>query len=266
MRLGAITPEKVREWYSAQVDSGKKTQAARGYGLLKAVLSTAVEDGRIPVNPCIIRGAQNATTGRVVTPPEGAELSTMVDAITPRYQAALILAAWGAMRYGEVTELRRKDLTVTDDSVVVNVARAVTHTAATGFVVGKTKSVAGVRSIAMPPHVTPYLIDHLNRYVGAGLEDLLFPAADGEGHLAASTFAKHWYPARKAAGREDMPFHALRHFGATRYAQTGATLREIQNRLGHSTVTAAMRYQHEAGRDVDLARRMSDGTNEVTAT
>jgi site-specific recombinase XerD len=55
-----------------------------------------------------------------------------------------------------------------------------------------------------------------------------------------------------------MPFHALRHFGATRFAQTGATLKEIQERIGHSTVTAAMRYQHTAGRDLELAKRMSD--------
>ena len=28
------------------------------------------------------------------------------------------------------------------------------------------------------------------------------------------------------------------------YAQTGASLADIQERLGHSTVQAAMRYQH----------------------
>jgi integrase len=86
---------------------------------------------------------------------------------------------------------------------------------------------------------------------------LLFPAADGTSHLAQSTFAKHWYPARKVAKREDMPWHALRHYGATRAALAGATLKELQDRLGHSTVAAAMRYQHTAGRDAELAAKMS---------
>jgi integrase len=55
-----------------------------------------------------------------------------------------------------------------------------------------------------------------------------------------------------------LPFHGLRHYGATKFAQTGATLKEIQERIGHSTVAAAMRYQHTAGRDAELAKRMSE--------
>lgn len=258
MRLNAITPDMVREWYAVQVASGRRTQAARAYGLLKSVMATALEDGRIPSNPCLIRGAQNASTGRTVEPPTSVELSKLVEAITPRYKAAVILSAWGGLRYGELTELRRRDLIVTDDTVIVNVSRAVTHTTGIGFVVGKTKSAAGVRSVMMPPHVTATIVEHLSAYVDEAPDALLFPAADGVTHLAASTFTKHYYPARAKAGRPDMPFHALRHFGATKFAQTGATLREIQERLGHSTVAAAMRYQHTAGRDTELAKRMSE--------
>ncbi|NYF10805.1 integrase [Leifsonia sp. AK011] len=258
LRLNAITPEMVREWYSVQVASGRLTQAARAYGLLKSVLATALEDGRIPTNPCLVRGAQNASTGRKVEPPTSAELAVLVEAITDRYKAAVIISAWGGLRFGELTELRRKDLAVTDDTVIVNVTRAVTHTTGLGFVVGKTKSAAGVRSVMLPPHVSEAVTRHLADHVDDSPDALLFPASDGVTHLAASTFAKHFYPARERAGRPDMPFHALRHYGATKFAQTGATLREIQERIGHSTVAAAMRYQHSAGRDTELARRMSD--------
>lgn len=262
-RLSTLTPELVRSWYSALVKTGAKTQAARAYGFLNAVLTTALEDGRIVVNPCMIRGAQNASTGREVTPPTPAELQKIQDRITDRFKAAVVIAAWAGCRYGELTELRRKDIRVTMDgkdvlSVVVQVSRAVTHTAGLGFVVGKTKSEAGVRSIAIPPHVQNVIVEHLAKHVDHSPDALLFPAADGVTHLAQSSFAKHWYPARKAAGREDMPWHALRHYGATRAALAGATLKELQERLGHSTVAAAMRYQHTAGRDSELAKRMSD--------
>lgn len=262
-RLRAITPEVVRTWYASEVERGRKTQAARAYGLLKSVMATALEDGRISSNPCLIRGAQNATTGKKVTPPTPAELQTIVDAITPRYKAAVILAAWGGLRYGEVTELRRRDVLVTEDTsgaatIIVNVGRAVTHTTGKGFVVGSPKSEAGVRAIVMPPHVASIVTEHLKAHTAVDSEALLFPASDGVTHLAASTFTKHFYPARAVADRSDMNFHALRHYGATRYAQTGATLKEIQARLGHSTVAAAMRYQHVADRDAELARRMSE--------
>jgi integrase len=261
-RLNALTPAVIRAWYAEQTATGA-TQAARAYGFLKSVLNTAVEDGKLTTNPCIIRGAQNATTGRKVEPPTPEQLQKILDTITPRYKAAVIIAAWAGCRWGEMTELRRKDILITRngktvEQVIVKVERAVTQTTGEGFLVGKTKSEAGVRSIVLPPHVHALVVDHLATYVNDFPNALLFPAADGTSHLAQSTFAKHWYPARKVAKREDMPWHALRHYGATRAALAGATLKELQDRLGHSTVAAAMRYQHSAGRDAELAARMSE--------
>ena len=55
-----------------------------------------------------------------------------------------------------------------------------------------------------------------------------------------------------------MHFHDLRHFGGVMAALTGATTRELMDRLGHSTATAATRYQHvAAGRADALAERLS---------
>ncbi len=263
LRLSAITPESVRGWYSGLVTAGTKTQAARAYELFKSIMTTAVADGRVKVNPCQIRGAASASTGKRVEPPTGAELQKILDAITPRYKAAVILAAWAGVRYGELTELRVKDIEFMHadgklEVVVVNVRRAVTNVTGQGFIVGDTKSEAGVRTIVLPPHVNGIIEAHLREYVPRFPESLLFPAADGKTHLSQTTFYKHWDTARRAAGREDMPWHALRHYGATRAALAGATLKELQARLGHSTVAAAMRYQHTAGRDEELARRMSD--------
>lgn len=262
-RLSAISPESVRTWYSDLLKSGTKTQAARAYELLKSILTTAVNDGRLKSNPCQIRGAASASTGRKVIPPTAAELQKMIDTITPRFKAAVVLAAWTGVRYGELTELRRKDIDiVTDESgvaaIVVNVSRGVTHVTGEGFVVGATKSEAGVRSIVLPPHANPIVLEHLKTHVGRFPDSLLFPASDGSSHLAQSSFHKHWDPARIAAKRPDLPWHGLRHYGATRAALAGATLKELQTRLGHSTVAAAMRYQHTAGRDEELARRMSE--------
>jgi len=45
---------------------------------------------------------------------------------------------------------------------------------------------------------------------------------------------------------DDLHFHDLRHAGATWAAQSGATIKELQDRLGHASSAAAMRYQHLA--------------------
>ena len=85
----------------------------------------------------------------------------------------------------------------------------------------------------------------------------MFPAAAG-GHMAPSSLYAVYYPARKTAGRDDLRFHDLRHTGAVLAAATGATLAELMARLGHSTVTAAMRYQHAAAdRDKAIAAALS---------
>lgn len=261
-RLTAIDPPMVRAWYAEQVATGKITQSARAYGLLSSVLNTAVQDGLISSNPCTIRGARNAATGRKVEPPTDAELEIILNHIDPRFKAMILISAWGAARYGEVTELRRKDLnTIEQDGqrfIQITISRGVSYITGRGFVVGGTKSKAGNRVVLLPPHLTPDIEAHLAHpgWVGDGEDALLFPAASG-GHLFEPTWTRKWFPARAAAGREDMPFHALRHFGATKFAQTGATLKELQARLGHATVHTAMRYQHEGERSAELVTRMS---------
>ena len=76
--------------------------------------------------------------------------------------------------------------------------------------------------------------------------------------MGHGTFYKTWDKARKAAGRPDLRFHDLRHSGAVWAAQSGATLAELMNRLGHTTPAMAIRYQHVAkDRDAEIARRLS---------
>ncbi|OCW85086.1 hypothetical protein A8M60_07385 [Nocardia farcinica] len=98
---------------------------------------------------------------------------------------------------------------------------------------------------------------HLAHFTEAGPEGLLF-AAD-RGYLTPTTLYRWYYPAREAAGRPDLRFHDLRHTGAVLAAQTGATLAELMERLGHSTPAAAMRYQHAAkDRGAEIARLLSE--------
>jgi integrase len=57
-------------------------------------------------------------------------------------------------------------------------------------------------------------------------------------------------PAACRAPASILHFHDLRHTGGALSAATGATLKELMARLGHSSVRAAMIYQH-ATRDRD---------------
>src|SRR5262249_41380002 len=98
------------------------------------------------------------------------------------------------------------------------------------------------------------------RHVPARQDALLFPSAhDPAGHLNPATLRFPFRRAREAAGRPDLHFHDLRHTGAVLAAATGATLAELMARLGHSTVPAALRYQHAAeDRDKAIAAALSE--------
>lgn len=257
--VGSITPARVREWRSAQLATGRKTQTSRAYGLLSAIMATAAHDGIADANPCTIKGGQATHTGRKVVPPTDAELDAILARITPRYRALVVVAAVGGLRFGEAIALRAKDVTVERDdagavaAVRLNVERGVVRTAE-GMVAGSTKSEAGVRRVGIFGPDAEVVAEHVRGLIG---DALLFPAKDGVSYLAQSAFWKHWNPARTAAGRADMPFHALRHYAGTSYAQAGATPRETMARLGHSSLGAAMRYQHSGNRDDELAARMA---------
>jgi integrase len=251
--IASITADDVRGWY-ATLDRDTPTLRAHCYSLLRTIMGTAVTDGKISANPCAIRGA--GTTKRAITirPASLDELTKLTNAMPDRYQAMILLAAWCALRFGELTELRRHDVDI--DDAVIRVRRGVVR-AGGAFKTGTPKSVASVRDVAIPPHLLPALREHLVNHVAPGQDSLIFPAHGG-GHLAPGTLHRHYYRARDAAGRGDLRFHDLRHTGSVLAAATGATLAELMARLGHSSVAAALRYQHAAaGRDREIAAMLS---------
>ena len=253
--LKGITADLVDDWHMQQ-GKGSPTATAHAYGLLRTILGDAFQRRLIPHNPVHIRGAGSSRRAKKIRPATLPELATLTQAMPARYRAMVLLAAWCGLRFGELTELRRKDIDAKNG--VLRIRRAVVR-ADGQTLISTPKSDAGTRDVAVPPHLHQALREHLAEHTGPGREDLLFPAADGKSNMAPSTLYKVFYPARAAAGRPDLRFHDLRHTGAVLAAQTGATLAELMARLGHSTAAAAMRYQHASrDRDVVIAARLSE--------
>ncbi|MBK6442860.1 MAG: site-specific integrase [Actinomycetales bacterium] len=252
--VGKITVDDVDRWYEAFPKSSP-TYRAHAYSLLKSVMAYAVLKRAARANPCQIEGAGAARRVKIIKPATLTELEAIAAAMPERYRPMVLLSSWCALRFGELTELRRKDLAL--EAEVIHVRRGVVRVNGE-FVIGSPKSDAGVRDVAIPPHLIPMLKAHRDGMPLRGPDALVFPAADGVSHIAPSTLYRVYYPAREAAGRPDLRWHDLRHTGAVLAAQTGATLAELMSRLGHSTPQAALRYQHTAkGRDAEIARNLS---------
>ncbi len=253
--LAAIKTDDVRKWY-AKTLVDKPTTRAHTYALLKAILATAVDEEYMDSNPCRIRGAGGTKAVHRVTPASVAEIEVITAKMPEHLQLAVTCASWLAMRLGEILELRRGDIDL--DAGVVRVRRALVRVGGL-LQVDTPKSTAGVRDIAIPPHLLLGFGDHLSNYVGTDGDALLFPSsADPTRWHQAKRLYEHYHQARAAAGRDNLRWHDLRHSGAVLAALSGASLAELMSRLGHSTPHAALRYQHVAsGRDAAVAAAMS---------
>lgn len=261
LTLDAITAESVRKWY-ATLDPTFPTRRAHRYSLLRTIMNSAIEDELIEVNPCRIRGAGQAKRVHEIKIASREEVATMVNALPDRYKLMLLLTYGCGFRFGELTELRRRDVELTeqDGALVdgtVSIRRGVTWVRGKP-VVGTPKSHAGLRTVHVPPHMLGELRAHINGHAQEGPDGLLFTSMTGDNHLNHGTWRKSFETARSAAGREDLHFHDIRHTCFVNLAIAGATTRELMYVAGHTTPTMAMRYQHVAeSRLPELAKRMS---------
>jgi integrase len=257
VQLGKLTPFVIRGWHSKMAKGGRPgpITIAKAYRLLKTICSTAVADELIVRNPCNVRGAAvERSKERPVL--SVVQIEALVDAIDPRYRGMVLLGSWCGLRLGELLALTRSDIDLPNG--VVHVSKAAAELKSGERVVGPPKTAAGIRKVALPPHVLPAVEAHLKAFTGPELDDLVFVGTKGQAVRRASLYTA-WQVAVKQAGLEGTRFHDLRHTGATLAAMTGASTKELMARLGHASSVAALRYQHATeARDVAIALALSD--------
>ncbi len=263
-----ITAAQVSEWWADSISKGKKTSTSKAYKLLSATLRRAMGEKLIPSNPCMVKGAQTAISGKKVLIPSMEEVGLIAQNINPRYSRMIILLAFGGFRFGEVTELRRKDVSETvvnkKKAFVFRVERAVTLVgteSGKGYhMVDKPKSEAGIRSVTVSSMLTP-MIESILGDLDDDPNSLLFPCAtDTNGHIRHDVFMNSWRPALAKSGIPAGKYapHSLRHFAGSHLHKAGANIPELKQWLGDKSTAAVMRYVHSTGRTADLADGMLD--------
>ena len=123
----------------------------------------------------------------------------------------------------------------------------------------------------MPSIVARALTDHIGAQADHSRSALIFPGDDGELLAPTALYGRRarveerngrmyrkaaygFHAAREAIGKPTLHWHDLRRTAATLGAQSGATVRELQHRLGHTTPAMALHYQlATAQRDRSIA-------------
>lgn len=257
--LGDITSADVQAWWQEMGrEHATPTRNNHAYQLLKTILNAAIADNTMAgKNPCQV-------SKKVAKPPKPRKVEWLTDEeldkvaarVPEHYRVAVYVSAWCATRTGELFELRRKDVRVSPDKVMLKIQRQAPRVG-NKLVVGKPKSDAGIRDITVPPHVATMLLDHMKKRTGKGPESFVFTTTRGQ-RLSTTAFTKTVKAGLALVGKQDMHIHDLRHVGGTLAAHAGATTKELMSRLGHETPAMAMRYQIAAAeRDVEIAAAMS---------
>ncbi len=240
--IGRITPGDVREWHASlcSTDLGRNT-VAKCYRLLREILGAAVDDERIPRNPCKIKGGgvEHSAERPTATPEQVWALAELVPA---HVRCLVLLAGFGNLRTSELLGLERHHINPLHQTISVTQGE---HQLANGqLVLTEPKSRAGTRTFVLPSELMEEVCAHLEQFTAPEPGARVFTGAKG-GPLRRHVLAKVW---RNARAQVDLPdgfvFHDLRHTAQTLGGRAGATLADLKHRGGHSSVEAVMRYQH----------------------
>src|SRR5699024_1837511 len=206
-----------------------------------------------PVRASIPKGDPHSIDPEQVATPE--QVVQLAEAMPERLRIAVPLAAWCALRQGELLGLQRRDLDL--KAALLHVRRQWhSKSQPPAYAPPKTGS---ARSVSVPGALIEPLRQHLDGHVLTGAESPLFPSSrDRKRPMGQTGLDKAWRQARADVGVPNLRFHDLRATGLTEYARAGATLDELMRRGGHRDVNVALRYQRAtAERDKALTEKLN---------
>ncbi|TDE12997.1 hypothetical protein E1269_06260 [Jiangella asiatica] len=126
-------------------------------------MNAAVRDDAIIRNPCMIPGAGSVKSRerKIATADQVVELITTIS--PERYRAAVVLAAWCALRRGEVCGMRREDVNLAKGTVSVRENHVELLESPVRYN-KEPKTPPGKREVTAPPHVLTFLVQHAERW------------------------------------------------------------------------------------------------------
>ena len=223
--------------------------------VLSMVLQEAVEDRRIPFNPC--RGVRVTTTGRLERPHAStAQVAAIAERMRRPIDRLMVLtAAYTGMRWGELAGLDRGNVDLDHGIIRVHPEVGALHEVGGQLFLGPPKTADSPRTIDLPP----FLTQRIRHGLASHDHPLVFPGARGGFQRRSNFNRRAWTPTvagDPAAGVPSilagMHFHDLRHTHKTWLIEDGipeiVQARRLGHRLGgvrgiYSHVTPAMRQR-----------------------
>jgi integrase len=215
--------------------------------VLSMVLQEAVEDRRIPFNPC--HGVRVNIGGRPERPHATTEQVAAIAARMRRPIDALmvITAAYTGMRWGELSGLDRANVDLEHGSIHVHPDVGALHEVGGKLFLGPPKTADSVRHIDLAPFLTALFKAALDGHD----HPIVFPGARGGFQRRSNFNRRAWTPATTGDPQQNIPpilagmhFHDLRHTHKTWLIEDGIPEIVQARRLGHRLPGVRGIYSH----------------------
>lgn len=239
--LGSITPLHVQGWVNELTAEGLSASTVHGcYRLLSRVMRAAERTEMIAASPCRDITLPRSETSEMLFL-DAESLGRLAREAAP-YSLLVYSAGYLGLRWGELAGLRRARVDLVGNNVeVVDILTEVRG----HLQIGPPKTKAARRRVSVPDFLADMFKQHLKtRPRDPGT--LVFVGRDGEPLRRTNFRRRYWQPAVQRAGLpHTLRFHDLRHTCASLLIAQGAHPKEIQARLGHSSITTTLdRYGH----------------------
>ncbi|MFD4294179.1 tyrosine-type recombinase/integrase [Rhodococcus sp. NPDC058532] len=253
VELGRLRPTLIREWRAgllagrAWADGKPLAESTvKNYcGQVGGCLQRAVDDGLLRKSPM-----PKVEGGRRMQPVRTAELLSveqlwaLVDAASdfPTLARMMVVSAATGLRAGEIGGLRVRSIDFLRKEIdVCEQAEADT----TEFAWRGLKTDGSLRTIPLPKIAIDTLAEELAARP-VETRDMPVFRTRGDGMWSSTAIGKAINARRRKAGLDDaVTWHSLRHFYASTLIQAGASVKTVQERLGHSSPTTTLEvYTH----------------------
>lgn len=242
-RLSSIRPSEVQAWVTGLSRALSPATVQVIHGIVAAIFKAALRDRLVSTSPCEGTKLPRKLPFEV-TPVSTATVQALIEAVSERYRALVVLAAGTGMRQGECFGLSDERLDLGGHSLRVE-QQLILLPWREPFL-GPPKTAASHRTIPLPDVVAKEIQTHLGQFPVRHPDRLIFTDEDGRA-LRRTAFSREiWRPAVATAGaRRGTGFHDLRHYYASLLIRHGESIKTVQRRLGHATAAETLdTYAH----------------------
>lgn len=254
--LSELKPHHIEDFYRYKIKSdGVSPNTVRRYHAnIRKALQRAVQTERIPTNPAdkVILPKAKKFRGSYYT---SLELQQLIECSKgTRFETVIILAGYLGVRAGEACGLRWKDVDFNKHFIHIRGSLKTKGANGKALYYGETKTESSYRTLPMPAPLYEYLKRLKTKQMEQRLlcggsyntEWLGYVCVNSVGDIINPNYISRYFgDLLKKHGLRKIRFHDLRHSCATLLLENGATMKQVQEWLGHhSFVVTADTYGH----------------------